>query len=640
MTGARLTRGVQPRGADDGSALAIALVFLMVFGLIIGATLSFATTGERVGVQTRDEAASTYAGSGALDGAVNRLRTATTVGTVADGTSSCFTLPANGLDNPADVTVTCTPRTGSGVAAGGGSANTPDQAVRQVGGGAAQGVTLAGTATVPVQGAVSVDQTLVVPTGATLTSTGTIKAATCPTGAFGTVTPACSTQTALGDPGWPAPSTYPAVVNLGTVTCASPVMSLSPGTYLSKATLQAVLACTNTVVWFQPGLYYFDFQDAGATGGELVVGPGNVVVGGAALGWTPGTTAASAVPYPTAASPAASACDTAAGGVDLVFGGASRLTVQGGKMQLCAQSTSATAQHLVVHGLGANAAFPGQTGNATASASVDGGGTTAWTNPVKGAVIDATPASIGSFKNNDTASLTIGPFTDLVPAGATGITATLTVRETLQKNLMTQATLVYGGGAGTAPAVLLRDCGVTPCSTSGTFDPPAADSVSWTGKTPAQLNGASITVGVSNGGGAASVWVDGATLSVTYTANMTKTVAANKVLAVSGTAATTTLALHGTVYVPGSAVDLSQTGVPYIVIDRGLVARDLTLSMTPAAGYNGPLIAVPATSISPRQVLLVATTGGTELARTEVTLHNAAGTANGSVADLAAWFID
>jgi hypothetical protein len=145
---------------------------------------------------------------------------------------------------------------------------------------------------------------------------------------------------------------------------------------------------------------------------------------------------------------------------------------------------------------------------------------------------------------------------------------------------------------------------------------------------------------VTNPTGAASAWIDGAALSVTYTANMTKTVAANKVLAASGSAATTTMALHGTVYVPGSAVDLSLTGLPYIVVDRGLVARDMTLSMTPAAAYSGPLIAVPATSSAPRQVLLVATSGGTELARTEVTLHDAGGTANGSVADLAAWFID
>jgi hypothetical protein len=206
---------------------------------------------------------------------------------------------------------------------------------------------------------------------------------------------------------------------------------------------------------------------------------------------------------------------------------------------------------------------------------------------------------------------------------------------------VTKATLVYGNGSGSDPTVpTMRDCALNPCSTTGSFEPAAADSAVWTGNTPAQLNGASFTVLVTNPAGSASAWVDGATLSVTYTANMTKTVAANKVLAASGSAATTTLAVHGTVYVPGSAVDLSLTGVPYLVIDRGLVARDLTLSMTPAAGYSGPLLAVPATSLAPRQVLLVATSAGNELARTEVTLHNAAGTANGSIADLAAWFID
>ncbi len=621
---------------DEGSALAISLVFLMVFGLVIGATLQFAVTGQRTDLSIRAEAINTYAGGGALDGAVNRLRSSTSVGTQSDGTSACFTLPANQLDNTVDVTVTCTPRTGSGVSSGGSTASTPGEAIRTVGGVAADGLALSAAANIAVQGSVSANQAITVPSGSVLTSTGTIKAATCPSGSVGTVTPTCVAQASAADPAWGSPASYPPVVDLGTVACASPLMTLSPGTYLSKAELQAVFNCTNTVVWFKPGLYYFDFRDGGPAAVELVADTGDVVVGGAAQGWTPGTTVPGSVPFPTAALPGATACDPAAAGVNFVFGDESRLNVKAGKVQLCALNTNATAQHLVMQGLSADANYVGTTGTATATASVAGAGNTPWTGPAKGAVVDADPATARP-KKDDTASLTVGPFTDLVPPDATAITATLTVTESLSKSAISKATLIYGSGPGTEPALTLRDCGVNACGMA--FVPGATDVVTWTGKTPAQLNGASVNIGFSNPGGTADVWLDGAVLTVTYTAKMRKSSTTSKVLTSSGTAATTTLALHGTVYIPASAVDLGVTTVPYVVVDRGIVALQLNLAMTRAAGYVGPLISIPATALTPRQVLLVASSGGSELARAEVTLHDAGGTGNGSLADLTGWFV-
>ena len=116
-------------GSDTGSALAIALVFLMLFGVFVGVVLQFAATGQRTTLVVRDEAMRTYAGGGALDGAINQVRTTLTTGTAPAGPSTCFTLPSGLLDNPSAVTVTCQPRAGSGADLGGGTASQPDQAV-------------------------------------------------------------------------------------------------------------------------------------------------------------------------------------------------------------------------------------------------------------------------------------------------------------------------------------------------------------------------------------------------------------------------------------------------------------------------------------------------------------------------------
>ena len=75
------------RSRDEGSALAIALVFLMIFGVYVGTVLQFASTGQRTAGTVRDEATDTYAGGGAIDGAINAIRGTTGTG-VDPGTAS------------------------------------------------------------------------------------------------------------------------------------------------------------------------------------------------------------------------------------------------------------------------------------------------------------------------------------------------------------------------------------------------------------------------------------------------------------------------------------------------------------------------------------------------------------------------
>lgn len=645
----------RPSG-DQGSALAISLIFLMVFGLFIGSTLQFSTAGQRTTIATRGEGVNTYAGSGALDGAINRLRTSLATGTEADGTSACFTMPAGELDNPADVSVTCTPRTGSGSTAGGPSV--PSDAILATSANATEGVSLnaaAPTSSIPVRGPVSVNRRLLVPAGTTLSSKtttlpaapGSIEAGTC--SVTGTADPTCVTQAGATDPAWAGPTTYPAVVRLGTVTCQTPVMRLSPGTYLSRAELQNVLNCPTTVVWFQPGTYYFDFRDANQ---ELLVAAGDVVVGGAPSGWTPGTTPAASVPFPTAALPGASACDRGQTGVNFVFGGTSRINVAAGKVQLCALETSNTKQNIVMQGLSAlSAPLPvaaPSAGSATNSTDVSPG--TSWTNRSQAAAVDGSLATVTVPASSTSRALRIGPFpTNLVPPEATGISVTVQVTSRLN-GFGTSTVRLNNNGATVLTPVSLRTCPAGGCSDTAA----QTDSASVTGAavTAALVNSMYVDVLVaSSSSGATLAGVDGVTVNVDFSAPIrptsgtgtagpyvTATAANTAVLRSSGAATATLLALHGTVHVPLAVVDLGVTAVPYTVIDRGLVARHVRLAMTPA-NATVYLIALPVAIPAPREMLLVAASASGELARAEVKLHDPAGTANGSVVDIAAWFV-
>ncbi|MDQ1621414.1 MAG: hypothetical protein QOE19_3983, partial [Actinomycetota bacterium] len=183
------------RSDDSGSALALALVFLMIFGVYIGVVLQFAAVGQRTTTSVRNEATSTYAGGGAIDGAINAVRAATGTGVdpgtaVPPAASSCFTLPAGQLDNPTPIDVTCQPRQGSGGDPPAALQSQPAQAVLARSINAGEGVTLT-SGTLAAQGRVLVKQGLRVPGTSTLQSTGlnaAVQAGSCAL-ATGTVTP-------------------------------------------------------------------------------------------------------------------------------------------------------------------------------------------------------------------------------------------------------------------------------------------------------------------------------------------------------------------------------------------------------------------------------------------------------------------
>ncbi len=654
MTGLRARLGRVRSSGDEGSALAIALVFLMIFGVYVGIVLDFSTTGQRSTLTVQDESVTTYSADGAVEGAINEVARTSSLG-VDPGTASppaagpCFTLPSGELGNTGPVTVQCQPRTGSGAIVGS-SADLPDQAVLALSSDPAEGVALTNTADVTTTGSVYANQLLTVPNRAGLTSSGSIEAGTC--AVTGSATPACTSGPVPGDPSWPAGSTYPAVVT-SVPACSTPVVRLDPGTYLSRAALQRVLNCRNTVVWFSPGVYYFDFRDATR---QLVAGNGDVVVGGTPAGWTPGTTPPGSVPTPSAANPDVSACDEGRQGVEFVFAGDSRLVTNArSSVQLCAERTGSGAQHIVLRGLAApTAALAVATPSAGAATRTAQSGTgTRWRRQARGAAVNGQVADVTVPANGSSRILRIGPFpADLVPAEATSLSVDVTATEQLS-GPGTVWTQITDGGATVLPPQRLRTCTGSGCSDTSL----QADRVTITdpGLTPALVNRMYVEVQVRSGPGAATTAaLDGITVQVDFSAPMLPTSGsgsaapyvsggggATALLTSTGSAANTVLALHGTVYAPLAAVDLRVTSVRYEIVDRGLVVRHLRLGTTSSPGYTGAMVSVPEPARAPRDVILTAEDGsGTRLARARVRFTDPGSPGGRATAEVLEWSVD
>lgn len=99
---------------EDGQALLLALAFLLFFGLVIAAILTFAEASERATEGLREQRNMVYAADGAMDGAIQYARTPAGVaaGVGAFGAVPCITDSAHLKGYSADLngvkaTVTC-----------------------------------------------------------------------------------------------------------------------------------------------------------------------------------------------------------------------------------------------------------------------------------------------------------------------------------------------------------------------------------------------------------------------------------------------------------------------------------------------------------------------------------------------------
>jgi hypothetical protein len=95
-----MTPAAPTRHDEAGQVLLLAMAFIMFVGVIGVALLGYATTSLRATIKLRDVRDSEFAADGAVDGAINALRSDSLLVTPTD---PCFTAHLNGQD----VYVTC-----------------------------------------------------------------------------------------------------------------------------------------------------------------------------------------------------------------------------------------------------------------------------------------------------------------------------------------------------------------------------------------------------------------------------------------------------------------------------------------------------------------------------------------------------
>jgi hypothetical protein len=272
----RVTRG-RVEG-ERGASLVLALAFLALFGVFIVALLGFAEASFRATVGVHDQGMAQYAASSAVDTAIQRVRTSLTLG--AEGDTTCgLSYPA--VDGAPAVTVDCLPQPGSGNVHPG--VDAPWNALLTLAG---MGVDSSQSGTLAVTGPIfsNTNISLHIPGQPKLDATDLPVTArgSCGTNiadwTYATLTCNFSGSDITGDdPLYTSrlgELAAPSASNVNRpATCigsgATATIAYTPGYYTDVRVLtQTASPCNNSSVtrWFQPGVYYFDFDfDAAIT---------------------------------------------------------------------------------------------------------------------------------------------------------------------------------------------------------------------------------------------------------------------------------------------------------------------------------------------------------------------------------------
>jgi hypothetical protein len=294
---------VSPRRArEQGAALPMALAFLVLFAVLIAVVMEFASTSFLISARLNARRNHINAANGAVETAIKYLQNDDTKGTFQDPTCNASFFQAQGV-NGENITVSCDAQ-GSG---GSTSTNAPKFAVLTLAEGSEYGISqVQAGRLLRIKGDVYTNSEVQSDPGNPLDAqriqvTGNVKIdAPCydvdrqqpappltwncdstsdqylqdtpvpdPDGGISSSDPDLQDPANADPAGWaplvtsrPPPATVP--------PCASPgtfgVISFEPGTYTDAAALRNLMngSCPNKVFWFKPGLYYFDFLDAGS----------------------------------------------------------------------------------------------------------------------------------------------------------------------------------------------------------------------------------------------------------------------------------------------------------------------------------------------------------------------------------------
>lgn len=317
------------RRDEKGAALVIALVMIFLITLIAIGVMSYASTSLKASSSIRTDRESLYAADGAIDAAIQRIRTSgpsgypATLGYIDSANPCAFDLPAQGNQPAAHVECTDPVTYTTSPGDGGIGSNAPKYAILTLGRNANQpgfynwnftslppwgqiaeaGVffqpSITGTLNVKhtddvnVRGGIFSNSTIALNTGASINASGAVQTRQpCGVSGGGAITPACSvvpggySDNSVGqDPNYPHRGQLPGTVTdaNGTVVGGFPslrtvpacgtsaIVEFEPGWYDDAEALNDLFrTCANADAtgknfWFKPGTYYFDFRNASVT---------------------------------------------------------------------------------------------------------------------------------------------------------------------------------------------------------------------------------------------------------------------------------------------------------------------------------------------------------------------------------------
>jgi hypothetical protein len=646
-----MTRVLARRSTSEtGASLLIALVMVTGIGVALVAALGFGTTSLRTVSAVDQQRNAAYAADSAVQTAIQALRSNASAGTGAAG-AACPTVNYAATGAQPAVTVACQVVSSSPTGIGD---TMPPYAILALGSSASEtGLKLTASGTLTLAGPLASNSPAVAGTnsvsvgkldltGYTLDANGTCSGTYILTAA---ADKQCSTGLSTADPGYPSQPLTNILLTVNpapTCTADGAVLQFSPGYYTNKAILIPAStvagytanghACTVNYLYFQPGVYYFDFGfDPAFTGKVWAVAANQTVVGGEPNGWDPNV-AGSLPPAPGGGS--AAACKTEANGgttgVQFVFGGVSQMTViaNTSSVELCADPTPiGTNQQIAIYGQQTGADPTPQINYrlpvaATPTPSSGWTGLTPTNNllPISPstAAIDTQVASypVPAVLNGTTASVDYTGYA-AIPAGSINVSYSLQVAHqevaTAAANISTlKFTITPASGPACTPTAPTKHWATTPGALT-------TDSIALSAacKTAVASDGYTITYAVKSASNKAfTEYLDGVDLVATYTPPAVR--------AESGCVIDTSVAgcdvlkagtgsakfyLWGTVYTPLASVTATFTATGAFEFRRGVVVRAIVNSGTPPADSTRSFcLGAGSPCLGPAHVLLLTAT--------------------------------
>jgi hypothetical protein len=343
--------------SERGASLVIALAMILIVSVAIVAVLAYAATSLHTISVIKNQRQVLYTADGAVQTAMQSVRTDPTIGTGP----SCPTLSYSSMGKNASVGCTVVQARGPGSP----GVDFPPYAIWAVGPSNAEtGISDDKSGTLTIGGPIAsnegagavpgIDTQNMDVTGYTVDSrgpcTGTIKVAD-PSDLR------CNTGINYPDPSYPSQALPGLSSPNPAPTCgvSRSTLTFHPGYYTNVTLFNSPTygSCQSGVLYFEPGVYYFDFGFDPAFPGttwDMNI----TIVGGEYKGWDP--TQANSVP-PAPGGGASKACKTeldgANSGVQFVFGGVSQVDANSNSSQieLCASPKPiGTKQQIVVYG--------------------------------------------------------------------------------------------------------------------------------------------------------------------------------------------------------------------------------------------------------------------------------------------------